>query len=66
LNYKREKIPLKSRILVGVSAAILNGGGLAFWDYFSEEPLHFQRYVFQGVVMGLFFLFLFRNKVIKE
>lgn len=60
-----EKLTLKTRFLIGISTAVFNGGGLALWDYFSEEPLNLGRYIFQGVIMGLFFSYLFRNKVIK-
>ena len=63
---KIQRLPIKTRIFIGVSAAIFNGVGLFLWEYFLDEPLQYKRYILQGIVMGLFFFFLFRNKVTKE
>ncbi|WP_223034531.1 hypothetical protein [Hanstruepera marina] len=66
MNYKREKIPLKARIIVGIIQAIALTVGIGLWDYFKGDELQYGRYVFQGVGFPLLMSWMFRYKVVKE
>lgn len=63
---KREKIPLKIRIIVGVIQAVALAVALGLWDYYSGEELQYGRYVFQGIIFSLLMSWMFRYKVVEE
>ena len=66
MSLKREKIPLKTRIIAGAIEAIVLAVGLGLWDYYSGEELQHGRYVFQGVGFALLMSWMFRYKVVNE
>ncbi|OBX21453.1 MULTISPECIES: hypothetical protein [Bizionia] len=65
MELKIQRLPLKTRIVFGVVAGLFNGLGLFLWDYFKEEPIIWERYIFQAVFTGLFMAIAFRNKITK-
>ena len=66
MRLKTERLPFKISLIVGVVAALFNGAGLFLWDFFKNEPLVWERYIFQAIAMGFFMAFIFRFKVTKE
>ncbi|WP_250436439.1 hypothetical protein [Hanstruepera flava] len=66
MNYRREKIPLKTRIIVGIIQTIVLAVGIGLWDYFKGDDLQYWRYAFQGIGFSLLMSWMFRYEVVKE
>ncbi|SFN68809.1 hypothetical protein SAMN04487989_102439 [Bizionia echini] len=65
MKLKTEKNTLKGRVIFGIVSGFVNGFALYLWDFFKEEPVIWERYIFQAVFVGLFMAIAFRNKITK-
>ncbi|TYB76188.1 hypothetical protein [Bizionia myxarmorum] len=63
---KSEKTSFKSRLIFGLVAGFFSGFGIFLWDFFEEEPIVIEKYVFQAVFTGLFMALAFGYKVDKK
>tara|TARA_R110002012_G_scaffold81945_2_gene207348 strand:+ start:24861 stop:25061 length:201 start_codon:yes stop_codon:yes gene_type:complete len=65
MKLKTEKSTLKGRVIFGIVSGFVNGFALYLWDYFKEEPIIWERYIFQAVFVGFFMAIAFRTKITK-
>ncbi|PNQ72992.1 hypothetical protein C1T31_08315 [Hanstruepera neustonica] len=60
---KKEKLPLKTRILFSSLTFLCVFLGLMLWNYFKERPFNFPVYAFIAAGSSLMDFFLFRYKI---
>lgn len=63
---KIEKLPLKTKVILGVIEALVMVIGLALWDYYKGDELQYLKYIFQGVLFALLMSWMFKYKIVKE
>jgi len=67
MGLKKEIIPLKNWIIVGIIEAIFIAISLGLWDYFKGEELYYFRYIVQGVLFAFIMSFMFfKYKIVEE
>ncbi|SDI23374.1 hypothetical protein [Winogradskyella thalassocola] len=64
-NYFK-KIPLRKRIIIGVSSGIFFAVFMASFDYFDGSPFSVAKFLFHSLFFGLFMSIALRYKVPKD
>ena len=63
---KKEKIPLKTRMIIGTLEALVLAFALGLWGYFKGDELNYWKYIFQAVGFGFLMSWMFKYKIVKE
>lgn len=63
---KTEKIPLKSRIIYGITAGTIYAVLMELFYLYDGDSFSIWRFLLHGVLFGLFMSFFFRIKKAKK
>ena len=63
---ERERLSLKSLVIKGVINGLLFAIGMAAFDFFTNEPFSWIKFLFHGIFFGLFMAIAFRYKYLKN
>ncbi|MBU2929985.1 hypothetical protein [Winogradskyella psychrotolerans] len=61
-----EKLPLKKRIISGITSGLLYALLMAGYDYFTDVPFSILKFILHSVFFGLVMSYAFRYKVTKN
>ena len=61
-----EKLPLKKRVIGGIFIGLFYALLMAGYDYYTDVPFSFLKFLFHSLVFGFLMSFVFRYKITKS
>ena len=63
---KRERLPIRTRVKVGLLSGVIFASGMAVFDYIDKQPFDIMEFLFYFIVYGLIFALIFPYKYTKD